>query len=451
MKVAQAISRALVSEGVTLAAGIAGQSIWPVIDAIGDCEEVSLMYARQERVAFDICDGFARASGNPAVVFTDAGPAAANLMGGMVNSWGDSVPVLFLAGHNERTQIAAKFTKELPFLEIFGPVSKWSAMIDDPSKVAEALRRAFMHLRTGRPGPVALGIPVDVAQMEVGNFEYLPVSSRPRVRSGADPDAIDAAIDLIAAAERPYVYVGAGVLFSEASDELVRFAELLTLPVATTLNGKSAFPENHRLALGIGGFSRASYGSLPATVMGESADVILTIGCGFKQHAILVRPSQRTKHIQVDVDPTEVNRDHVADVAILGDAKVVLRQFIDAAQARLPASRLAPVESRFKELEDLNRRWAAVCEPVSSATRVAVSAPPSIPPSARSPSRFRSVRACCAASTSVGASSAAWPPASTTCSIARTDTTVLPEPTSPCSSRCIGLCAASSVAISAPT
>ena len=154
MKVAQAISRALVSEGVTLAAGIAGQSIWPVIDAIGDCEEVSLMYARQERVAFDICDGFARASGNPAVVFTDAGPAAANLMGGIVNSWGDSVPVLFLAGHNERTRVASKFTKEIPFLDIFAPVSKWAAMIDDPSKVAETLAaRLHAHAhRAARPG-----------------------------------------------------------------------------------------------------------------------------------------------------------------------------------------------------------------------------------------------------------------------------------------------------------
>ena len=364
MKVAQAISRALVSEGVTLAAGIAGQSIWPVIDAMGDCEEISLMYARQERVAFDICDGFARASGNPAVVFTDAGPAAANLMAGIVNSWGDSVPVLFLAGHNNRTQIASKFTKELPFLEIFGPVSKWSAMIDDPSKVAETLRRAFMHMRTGRPGPVALGVPLDVAQMDVGNFEYLPVSPRPRVRSGADPDAIDAAVDLIANAERPYVYVGAGVLFSEATDQLVRFAELLTLPVATTLNGKSAFPENHPLALGIGGFGRASYSSLPATVVAESADVILTIGCGFKQHATVVRPSQRTKHIQVDVDPVEVNRDHVADIAILGDAKVVLRQLTEAARSKLPAARLAPVAARFDELKELNARWAKVCEPL---------------------------------------------------------------------------------------
>jgi len=364
MKVAQAISRALVSEGVTLAAGIAGQSIWPVIDAIGDCEEVSLMYARQERVAFDICDGFARASGNPAVVFTDAGPAAANLMGGIVNSWGDSVPVLFIAGHNDRTKVASKFTKEIPFLEIFSPVSKWSAMIDDPSKVAETLRRAFMHMRTGRPGPVALGVPLDVAQMEVGNFEYLPVSPRPRVRSGADPDAISAAIDLIGNAERPYVYVGAGVLFSEATDELVSFAELLTLPVATTLNGKSAFPEDHPLALGIGGYGRASYSSLPATVTAENADVILTVGCGFKQHATVSRPSQRTKHIQVDVDPVEVNRDHVADVAILGDARVVLKQLTEAARSRLPAARLAPVEQRKQELKALNERWMTVCEPL---------------------------------------------------------------------------------------
>jgi acetolactate synthase-1/2/3 large subunit len=364
MKVAQAISRALVSEGVTLAAGIAGQSIWPVIDAIGDCEEISLMYARQERVAFDICDGFARASGNPAVVFTDAGPAAANLMGGIVNSWGDSVPVLFLAGHNERTKIAAKYTKELPFLDVFGPVSKWSAMVDDPSKVGETLRRAFMHMRTGRPGPVALGLPVDVCQMEVGNFEYMPVSTQPRIRSGADPEAIDRAITMIAGAERPYVYVGAGVLFSQATEELVRFADMLSLPVATTLNGKSAFPENHPLALGIGGFGRASYGSLPATMLAENADVILTVGCGFKQHATIVRPSERIKHIQIDVDPAEMNRDHVADVAILGDAKIVLQQLSKAARSRLPEARLEPIEQRSKDIQDLRERWAKVCQPL---------------------------------------------------------------------------------------
>jgi acetolactate synthase-1/2/3 large subunit len=364
MKVAQAISNALVSEGVTLAAGIAGQSIGVLLDAIAETNEIKLMYARQERVAFDICDGFARASGNPAVVFTDAGPAAANLMGGLVNSWADSVPVLFMAGHTDRSRTASRYTKEIPFLDMFTPVSKWAAVIDDPRNVAEILRRAFMHMRTGRPGPVVLGMPFDVSKMEVGNFEYTPVSPRPRVRSGGDPQQIEAAIDLLARAERPYVYVGSGVLFSEATDELVRLADMLTLPVATTLNGKSAFPEDHVLALGIGGYGRASYGSLPATKLAESADVILTVGCGFKQHATIARPSARTKHIQVDVDPGEINRDHVADVSILGDAKVVLGQIVAAAKAHVGAARLAPVARRVEEIEALKAEWAKVCKPL---------------------------------------------------------------------------------------
>jgi thiamine pyrophosphate-dependent acetolactate synthase large subunit-like protein len=118
------------------------------------------------------------------------------------------------------------------------------------------------------------------------------------------------------------------------------------------------------LALGIGGFGRASYGSLPATKLAESADVILTIGCGFKQHATIVRPSERTKHIQVDVDPVEINRDHVADVAILGDAKVVIAQMIDAAKSRLPAARHASIDRRKQEVGELKAQWEQVCEPL---------------------------------------------------------------------------------------
>ena len=146
MKVSEKIAEALVSEGVTLAAGISGQSIGRLLDAIANRPEVTLMYTRQERVAFDICDGFARASGRPAVVFTDAGPAAANLMGGLVNSWGDSVPVLFFAGHNDRSEQANRQTKEIPFIEMFRPVSKWTTIIDYPDQTDEVIRRAFMHL-----------------------------------------------------------------------------------------------------------------------------------------------------------------------------------------------------------------------------------------------------------------------------------------------------------------
>lgn len=368
MKVSEAISQVLVAEGVTLAAGISGQSIGRVLDAIADSPNFSLMYVRQERVAFDICDGYARASGKPAVVFTDAGPAAANLMGGLVNSWGDSIPVLFLAGHNDHGSIASRQTKEIPFLEMFRPVSKWAAILDSPDQVAAMMRRAFMHLTTGRPGPVVIGVPFDISGMDAGNFVYEPVSTRPRIRSGGDPHAIRAGIDLLSKAERPYVYTGAGILMSEATDELVELSELMALPVATTINGKSGFPENHALSLGIGGFARASYSSMPATRLAESADVILTIGCGFKKHATRIRPAFGTKHIQVDVDAAEIHRDGVADVALCGDAKLILRQLIEAARAKPSITVGEWKKARADHVASLKAEWAHLSRPLLEAT-----------------------------------------------------------------------------------
>ena len=370
MNVAEYISHCLVKEGITLAAGLAGQSIAPLLDRISERDEISLMYARQERVAFDICDGFARAAGRPAVAFADAGAAAANLMGGLVNSWGDSIPVLFFAGHNARTQVESRQTKEIPFVDLFRPVSKWATVIADPAQTQDVMRRAFMQMCTGRPGPVAVGIPVDVAGMKVLDNSYTAVASQARCRSAGDPSQIDKAIRLIVEARRPYLYVGAGVLFSEATEELVRLAELLTLPVATTLNGKSAFPEDNPLSLGIGGFARASYSSLAATVLAETADVIITIGCGFKQHATLTPPNSDVRHIQIDVDPGELNRDRLADVAILGDARLVLRQLTEA--ARTSVGKVQPDRTRLAEIEQLKHQWSEISAPLLNSDEVPI-------------------------------------------------------------------------------
>ncbi|OFZ98851.1 MAG: hypothetical protein A3H35_09535 [Betaproteobacteria bacterium RIFCSPLOWO2_02_FULL_62_17] len=364
MNVAEAISKAVVAEGARLAAGITGQSVGHIADALSMNPDMSMIYVRQERVAVDICDGYARVTGNPGIVFTDAGPAATNLLGGWVNSWGDSTPVLFFAGHNNRYSSPRRQTKEIPLADVFGPVSKWVAMINDPSQVANVIRRAYVKLRSGRPGPVVIGVPYDVTSMPIENFHYEPVSSRPRIRSGGDPAAVQAAIDMLGNARNPYVYVGAGVLGSKASADLVELAELLTLPVATTLNGKSAFPENHALSLGIGGFSRALYSSLQATITAANADVVLTVGAGFKQHATTAALPKGTRHIQVDVDADELHKEQIADVGICGDASVVLRQLIDAARARLSKERLAPVKARIEELAGLRARWVEISDPL---------------------------------------------------------------------------------------
>lgn len=364
MNVAEAIASALVKEGITQAAGIAGTHIGRLLEAVAARQEIDLMYCRQERVAIDIADGYARASGRPALVLTDSGPAAANVMGGLVNSWGDSTPVLLIAGHTDVTNTAFRDTKQIPFLELFRPVSKWAAMIEHADQVDELIRRAFMQMAGGRPGPVVLGMPHDVSGMDLSGFDYRPVTARPRLRSAADPARVEDAIELIAGAKRPYLYAGAGVLVSGATDALVQLSELLTLPCATTLNGKSAFPENHPLSLGIGGFVRARYNTLPALETATKADLIIAVGCGFKHEASLKRPERDVKLIQIDIEPAEIHRSQVADVALMGDARLVLEQLVATAKARLPEARLRRDGLRMDVIADLKQRWAKVSKPL---------------------------------------------------------------------------------------
>ncbi|MBI4321462.1 MAG: hypothetical protein HY675_23465 [Chloroflexi bacterium] len=361
MNVAEAISRILVAEGVGIASGISGMRIGEIGDALVSDPQIKLCYARHERGAVDICDGYARVTGRPGVVFADSGPAVANAMAGIVNSYGDSVPLLFLAGQQERFEVPRRATKELAIRDLYRPVSNWATAIIDPRQVEHVLRRAFVMFNSGRPGPVVVEIPSDVAAMEA-----LPFSSyrrHSRIRSAGDPEEIVRAVRALGVAERPYVYVGSGVLAAEATDELVELAELLSLPVATTLNGKSSFPEDHALSLGIGGFSRAPYSSFQSRQVAEAADLVLTIGCGLKREGRVAPMPKGVIHIQVDVDPFELHKEVDADFAILGDAKLVLRQMIDTARAELPAARLQPRAELLDSIQRARQEWMAVSEP----------------------------------------------------------------------------------------
>jgi acetolactate synthase I/II/III large subunit len=334
--------------------------------------ERQVLYCRQERVAVDACDGYARITGEPGVVFTDAGPGAANTMAGIVNSWGDSVPLLLLAPVATRGDniLSRRFAKELPVAELFGPVSKWAVRLTDATQVDDAMRRAFMTLREPRSGPVVIGIPQELAKEQGSTPRYIPVG-RPRPAAAA-PDEAEQAVRLLAEAQRPYVYVGAGVLTSRASEELVALAEMLTLPVATTLNGKGAFPETHPLSLGIGGYSRATYSTLQAERIAAEADVVLTVGCGFKRDAVLSPMPGDCKVIQVDADPGELNKASLADMAILGDARTVLQQMADAARDMLPKSRLEPRTEVIERIDRLRSRWWELFEPMLTSEAVPI-------------------------------------------------------------------------------
>ena len=268
MNVAEQIAEICRLEGVRLIAGVMGGSATEIVSALDGIAGRTALYCRQERVAVDICDGFARVTGDPGAVFVDAGPGAANAMAGIVNSWGDSVPVLLFAPIQDRFEIfSQRFTKELPVADVFGPVTKWTTKLVDPSQVDSAMRTAFMMLRAPRPGPVVIGLPRNLARLPGGPTTHVPVPRR--MRTSANEAELREALEMLAGAERPYFYAGAGCLTSGASAELVELAELLTLPVATTLNAKGVFPENHPLSLGIGGFGRATYSTLQAERLAE--------------------------------------------------------------------------------------------------------------------------------------------------------------------------------------
>jgi thiamine pyrophosphate-dependent acetolactate synthase large subunit-like protein len=361
--VADRIGEICAAEGVRLIAGVMGGSATHIVRALDAIPGRTALYCRQERVAVDACDGFARVTGEPAVVFTDAGPGAANATAGILNSWGDSVPVLFFAPIQDRFEVfGQRFTKELPVVDVFGPISKWSTKLVDPSQVEYVMRQAFGALRAARSGPVVIGLPRDLAKLPAAPGDYVPV--RPPGRVGGDPALIEEAVDRIGRAANPYLYIGAGVRSAGGSAELVALAELLTLPVATTLNAKGVIPEGHPLSLGIGGFGRATYSTLHAEAATAEADLIVAIGCGFKRDATKGPAPDHAALIQVDVDPGSLNDRYPADLAILGDARAVLGQLLATARTRLPAERLAPRPDVLATLAERRRRWWELCEPI---------------------------------------------------------------------------------------
>src|SRR5206468_5963175 len=208
----------------------------------------------------------------------------------------------------------------------YASVTKWVETLNQPEQVNEVMRRAFNLIKMGRPGPVMVEIPADVAVAEVGDLA-LAYKAVKATQPAGNPRDIEAAARVLVQAKRPVIHAGQGVLYAEASEELLELAELLQAPVMTTLEGKSAFPEDHPLALGTGGggvMSGPVHHSLP------QADVVFGIGCSFTRHGMAVNIPAGKTIIHATNDERDLNKNYAADHPILGDAKLVLRQFIDA-------------------------------------------------------------------------------------------------------------------------
>jgi thiamine pyrophosphate-dependent acetolactate synthase large subunit-like protein len=324
MRVIDAVAEVLKREG------IGELSCFPTTPLIEAAAEAGIrpVICRQERVGVGIADGYARVkNGRPPGVFAmQYGPGAENAFPGVSTAYSDSSPVLLLPLGNARANDA------IPPLfnstRTYGPVTKWAEQVNVPERVVDALRRSFAALRNGKPGPALVELPLDIATASVDPSLVTAYRPVPRAASQGDPRDVEASARAVLEASRPIVIAGAGVLYAEASPELVDLAEYLQLPVMTTLAGKSAFPEVHDLALGSGDAVMSG----PAFEFLRDADLVLAIGTSLTRHTMVTPIPAGKRIVQVTNEPADVGKGYFVDHAVVGDAKLVLRQMLEAAR-----------------------------------------------------------------------------------------------------------------------
>lgn len=321
-----------------------------LIDACA-AEGIRPIIARTERTLAAMADGFTRVHDGRkiGVVAVQNGPGAENVYAGVVQAASDSTPILVLPAGARRARRGVPY--DFPAAERYRGAVKWSDEVNLPERIPELLRRAFNALRNPPLGPVLIEIPNDIGYAEVDDASvaaYAPPASR---RSMADPADVEAAAALLAGARLPVIVAGQGVLYARATGDVVALAELLRTPVMSTLNGKSAFPEEHPLALGAGGLSSTE---MVDTFL-KRADLILGVGTSFSNTPYTTPMPTGTALIQITADPRDIGKDHAPRLGLVGDAQLVVRQLIEALRGR--ATGAAKRMDLADEIAGTKRAW----------------------------------------------------------------------------------------------
>jgi len=309
---------------------------------------------RQERVGVGIADGFARVRNgrSPSVFAMQHGPGAENAFLGISTAFSDSTPILFIPmGHSQnRDGVFPLFSS----MRSYESVTKFSEQINTPERVDATIRRAFAALKNGRPGPVLVEIPSDVARTEIDEGFLAGYSPVKAARAQGDPGSLEAGARALLSAERPILLAGAGVLYAEATEELEKLAELLQVPVMTTMEGKSAISEKrHPLALGVGSNVMAG----PAYHFLKDADLVFTIASSLTDHGLVTPIPSGKILIHATNDPVDLHKSYLVDHPILGDAKLVLCQLIDCCEDLLGGKAHSGREGVADHISSLREAW----------------------------------------------------------------------------------------------
>jgi acetolactate synthase-1/2/3 large subunit len=363
----QVIGKALKAYGVPYVAGLPGHGNWSLMDALHDpVSALPFIQVMHEQTAVAMVDAHYRVTGQPGCAMTSIGPGATNTVIGLATAHCDSTALLLITGSAATHMRAHGVMQEMDrsndgsdFTKVVAPVTKRSFDVIRADQVPFVMHRAFNAMLSGRPGPVHMEVPLDV-QVEHTDIDVADLSKRlPVGKPRADALAIEAAVTLLLGAERPVIVAGGGAITADASAELKKLAELLSIPVVFTWNGKGAFPEDHALNAGTAGWP----GSRPGNTLSSTADVVLSLGCRFTDWSASSWRRGVTfslppgKLIQVDIDAREIGKNYPAEVGVVGDVKLVLTDILAGISAGQAMAARAKRTAQLNELARLKGEW----------------------------------------------------------------------------------------------
>jgi len=352
MKGSEAIVASLEAEGCDVAFGFPGGVMIPLYDALMDARTLRHILVRHEQGAVHAADGYARATGKVGVCMATSGPGATNLVTGIANAYLDSVPIVALTGQVRGDLIGTDAFQEADTTGITLPIVKHSYLVTDPADIPQVIHEAFHIAGTGRPGPVVIDLPVNISLAEMNYREPTGLDLpgyKPTVEGHTKQ--IRAAARALAAAERPVLYAGGGVISAGASPELLELAEMLQAPVTCTLMGLGAFPGTHPLFLGMLGM----HGSVASNYAIHECDLLVAVGARFDDRVTgkLSAFAPHAEVIHIDVDPAEIGKNVRPFIPIVGDARHVLARIVDEVKALGPEpGRTADWVARTEQRKD---------------------------------------------------------------------------------------------------
>ncbi len=351
---AQAVLKSLESEGVDVVFGYPGGAILPVYDPIIDTN-IRHVLVRHEQGAGHMAEGYAHATGKPGVCIVTSGPAATNVVTPLADAYLDSVPMVCITGQVALPNIGTDAFQECDTTGITRSITKHNYLVTKAEDIPQTIAEAFHLATTGRPGPVLVDIPKNIMAHNNPDsyFEwYYPESvTLPGYNPMLDPadESIAEAIELIAAAERPVLYVGGGVLKARGAEVLAELAEMCDIPVVTTLMARGAFPDSHELNLGMPGM----HGNYTATTAIQKSDLLIAMGSRFDDRVTgkVGKFAAGAKVIHVDVDPAEHGKIRNPDVSVVGDARIAMEKMVAGLREITCASHV--------DWRDTIRKWQA--------------------------------------------------------------------------------------------